>query len=46
MKSESHSIPWVSGRPRYDKTTQLPKTQEMRRERVFVSWNGEEGGFI
>ena len=22
-ESESHSIPWVSGRPRYDKTTQL-----------------------
>ena len=21
--SEFHSIPWVSGRPRYDKTTQL-----------------------
>ena len=20
---ESHSIPWVSGRPRYDKTTQF-----------------------
>ena len=22
-ESESHSIPWISGRPRYDKTTQL-----------------------
>ena len=22
-KSEPHSIPWVSGRPRYDKTTLL-----------------------
>ena len=30
-KSESHSIPWVSGRPRYNKTTQLPRTQERRR---------------
>ena len=23
-ESESHSIPWVLGRPRYDKTTQFP----------------------
>ena len=44
MKSESHSIPWVSGRPRYDKTTQLPRTQERRRWGVFVCFGMKERG--
>ena len=40
----SYSIPWVSGRPRYNKTTQLSRTQKRRRDGVFVSWN--EGGGV
>ena len=35
-ESESHLIPWVSRKPRYDKTTQLPRIQENRRNGVFV----------
>ena len=31
-------------RPIYDKTTQLPRTQERRRQEIFVSWDEGEGG--
>ena len=31
-------------RPIYDKTTQLPRTQERRREGIFVSWSEGDGG--
>ena len=27
------------GRPRYNKTTQVPRIQERRRKWVFLSWN-------
>ena len=43
-KSESHSISWVSRRPRYDKTTQLPRTQEKRREGGFLCLGMNERG--
>ena len=42
--SESHSIPWVSRRPRHDKTTQLPRIQERRRDRVFMCFGMKEMG--
>ena len=42
--SESHSIPWVSRRPRHDKTTQLPRIQERRRDTVFVCFGMKEMG--
>ena len=42
--SKSHSIPWVSRRLRHDKTTQLSRIQERRRDRVFVCFGMKEMG--
>ena len=42
MKNASHSISWLLRKSRYDKTTQLPRTQERRREGVFYCLAMEE----
>ena len=43
-ESESHSIPWVSGRPRYDKATQLHQnSREEKRECFFVCFEMKKG---
>ena len=46
-KSESQSIPWVSGKLRMTRLFNFTRTQEGRREGGFfcVLWN-EGGGFI
>ena len=43
MKSEFHSIPWVSRRPRYDKTTLLHYNSREEKREVFwcaLEWRG------
>ena len=52
-KEELGEEEWVSlntlssRRPRYDKTTQLPRTQERRRDEVFsLHWYGRGGGLF
>ena len=44
MKSESHLIPSVSGRPRYDKTTQLHQNSREKKKWGFMSFGMKEMG--